>query len=67
MPQWGERGEGDPGGRRVGDEGGQSSKEGDMEGRKSRMGGGQGTRVREQGSNRGEQVSPPLNKFGTPL
>lgn len=28
---------------------------------------GQETRVKEQGSNRREQVSPPLNKFGAPL
>lgn len=54
------------GGRGERDEGGESREEGDKEKEKQNRRG-QETRVKEQGSNRREQVSPPLNKFGDPL
>lgn len=56
-------------GKGMREEGGESREEGDREKKKKKKQNrrGQETRVKEQGSNRTEQVSPPLNKFGAPL
>lgn len=69
MPQWGEKGERDQKGGEEGEGKGireeSQGKRATVKKKQNRRG--QETRVKEQGSNRREQVSPPLNKFGAPL